>query len=202
MEDIMQPNRHPSPLPPDPAGQAGRSPLPPEPRSSANPAPGPDRKTWDPEPERLDEAECLRLISAGGVGRLAYPDPFGVAVLPVNYKLHEGSIVFRTTQDSPTCEDLRTGIQGAEYEVSFEIDDLREDAHAGWFVFIQGAAHHMDSEDERASIAALDAGPWTAASPEHFVRITPAHITGRRLHRRLAAAMWNTDEFVDEFAAG
>jgi nitroimidazol reductase NimA-like FMN-containing flavoprotein (pyridoxamine 5'-phosphate oxidase superfamily) len=36
--------------------------------------------------EELDEAESLRLISAGGIGRIAYHSRFGPAVLPVNYK--------------------------------------------------------------------------------------------------------------------
>lgn len=191
----MRLDQHPSPTRPGRAGQANRPPLRPEPGRSADPEPG--RHTiWDPSPERLDEAECLRLISAGGVGRLAYSGPNGVAVLPVNYKLHEGSIVFRTTQDSPTCEDLRTGIPGAEYKVSFEIDDLGKRAHEGWFVFIQGAAHHVDSEDELASIAAAGVGPRASSTREHFVRITPAHIIGRRLRRRFAAAIWDTDEFA------
>jgi Pyridoxamine 5'-phosphate oxidase len=181
----MRPDEYPSPLLPGRPGQADRHPRRPEPMRDA---------IWHPAPEPLDEAECLRLISPGGVGRLAYSGPSGVAVLPVNYKLHEGSIVFRTAQDSPTCEDLRTGIQGAEYKVSFEIDDLGTRAHVGWFVFIQGAAHHVDSEDELASTAGV--GPWASTAREHFVRITPAHITGRRLHRRLAAAIWDTDEFA------
>ena len=32
----------------------------------------------------LDEAECLRLIAEGGIGRIAYQSRFGPAVLPVN----------------------------------------------------------------------------------------------------------------------
>ena len=44
----------------------------------------------------LDEAESLRLISAGGIGRIAYQSRFGPAVLPVNYKWHDGTVVFRT----------------------------------------------------------------------------------------------------------
>jgi hypothetical protein len=46
-----------------------------------------------PEPvaELLEEAECLRLILPGGIGRLAYSRPDGPVVLPVNYKLHEGN---------------------------------------------------------------------------------------------------------------
>jgi nitroimidazol reductase NimA-like FMN-containing flavoprotein (pyridoxamine 5'-phosphate oxidase superfamily) len=36
--------------------------------------------------EELDEAESLRLIPAGGIGRIAYASRFGPAVLPVNCK--------------------------------------------------------------------------------------------------------------------
>ena len=74
--------------------------------------------------EPLDEAECLRLIAPGGIGRIAFTGRYGLTVLPVNYKLHDGAIVFRTSPDSPTDEDLRTGIAHAEYEVAFEIDEI------------------------------------------------------------------------------
>ena len=50
--------------------------------------------------EELDEAESLRLISAGGIGRIAYQSRFGPAVLPVNYRWHDGAVVFRTARHS------------------------------------------------------------------------------------------------------
>jgi nitroimidazol reductase NimA-like FMN-containing flavoprotein (pyridoxamine 5'-phosphate oxidase superfamily) len=131
----------------------------------------------------LDEAECLRLVSPGGLGRLAYTGRFGLTVLPVNYKLHEGSIVFRTAQDSPTDEDLRTGIAGAEYKVAFEVDDFDSAAQEGWSVLIQGAAHHADSESERAALVETGVEPWAGGNREHFLRITPTRITGRRVRR-------------------
>ena len=37
--------------------------------------------------ESLDEAECLRLIEPGGIGRLAFAGRYDLTVLPVNYKL-------------------------------------------------------------------------------------------------------------------
>jgi nitroimidazol reductase NimA-like FMN-containing flavoprotein (pyridoxamine 5'-phosphate oxidase superfamily) len=151
--------------------------------SSTNPGPERDPAIWDPDVEPLDDGECLRLISPGGVGRLAYFGRVGLAVLPVSYKLDEGSIVFRTALDSPTDEDLRTGIEGAEYKVSFEIDEVGENAQEGWFVFIQGAAHHMDSDDDRAAAWASDVQPSAGGEREHFVRITPTFIAGRRLRR-------------------
>jgi nitroimidazol reductase NimA-like FMN-containing flavoprotein (pyridoxamine 5'-phosphate oxidase superfamily) len=142
-----------------------------------------DPTVWDPGVERLDEAECRRLISAGGVGRLAYSGRAGLAVLPVRYQLDEGSIVFRTALDSPTDEDLRTGIEGADYKVTFEIDEVGPDAQEGWFVVIQGAAHHVDSDDDRAAAWAPDAEASARDMPDHFVRITPALVTGRRMRR-------------------
>jgi nitroimidazol reductase NimA-like FMN-containing flavoprotein (pyridoxamine 5'-phosphate oxidase superfamily) len=133
--------------------------------------------------EALDEAECLRLISPGGIGRLAYMGRYGLTVLPVNYVLHDGAIVFRTAQDSPTGEDLQTGIAHAEYQVAFEIDDIHETAREGWSVLIHGPAHHMTSDAEQASVLASGVEPWPGGPREQAIRITPARITGRRLRR-------------------
>lgn len=138
----------------------------------------------EPALEELGEAECLRLIAPGGIGRLAYSGRYGLTVLPVNYRLHEGAIVFRTAQDSPTGEDLQTGIAHAEYQVAFEIDEIDPAAREGWSVLIHGPAHHMTTEAERASV--LDSGvePWPDGAREHAIRITPRRITGRRLRQR------------------
>ena len=100
--------------------------------------------------EELDEAESLRLISAGGIGRIAYQSRFGPAVLPVNYRWHDGAVVFRTARHSALDEDLQTGISGGDYLVAFEIDEIDTPGRQGWSVLIQGPAHHVP-EDERES---------------------------------------------------
>lgn len=134
--------------------------------------------------EILDEAECLRLISPGGVGRLVFPGRFDLTVLPVNYVLSNGAILFRTVEAGSTDEDLRTGIEHAEYRVAFEIDDINAETHEGWNVLIQGPAHHLDDPDERAEAIAAGVKPWAGGEREHFIRITPARITGRRIRGR------------------
>ncbi len=101
--------------------------------------------------EELDEAESLRLISDGGIGRIAYASRFGPAVLPVNYKWHDDAIVFRTTRHSALDEDLQTGIAGGDYIVAFEIDDFDIPARQGWSVLIQGPAHHVESAADRTA---------------------------------------------------
>jgi nitroimidazol reductase NimA-like FMN-containing flavoprotein (pyridoxamine 5'-phosphate oxidase superfamily) len=136
----------------------------------------------------LDQAECLRLISPGGVGRIAFSGRFGPTVLPVNYKLHEGTIVFRTVEDSPTDEDLRTGIANAEYKVAFEIDDFSMAAREGWSVLIQGALHHVESEAERASVRESGVQPWASGPRDLYLRVIPSRITGRRITRQPAAS--------------
>lgn len=135
------------------------------------------------ELERLDETECLALISAGGIGRLAYNGRFGPTVVPVNYQLHEGAILFRTSQSSPAEEDLRTGIADADYQVAFEIDQIDPATREGWSVLVRGPAHHLDTGPERESAAAAGVRPWPDGEREHYIRIDPTRITGRRVRR-------------------
>ena len=138
----------------------------------------------EPFLDRLDEAECLRLISPGGIGRIVYMGRYGLTVLPVNYKLHQGSILFRTGQDSPTGEDLQTGIAHAEYQVAFEIDNIDPAAHEGWSVLIHGPAHQMTTDAERALVEESGVEPWGPGPKELAIRITPDRIAGRRLRQR------------------
>ena len=87
--------------------------------------------------EPLDEAECLQLISAGGIGRIGYTGRYGPTVLPVNFVLYEQAVVFRTGQDSPMGEDLRTGIADADYVVAFEVDEISQATREGWSILIR-----------------------------------------------------------------
>ena len=129
----------------------------------------------------LDEAESLKLISPGGIGRIAYLSRFGPAVLPVNYKWHDGAIVFRTAQHSALDEDLQTGIAGGDYLVAFEIDEIDVPGRQGWSVLIQGPAHHVEGETERASAEEAGVEPWPPGERELFLRIVPHRVTGRRI---------------------
>jgi nitroimidazol reductase NimA-like FMN-containing flavoprotein (pyridoxamine 5'-phosphate oxidase superfamily) len=133
--------------------------------------------------EHLDEAECLRLISPGGIGRLAYMGRYGLTVLPVNYKLHRGAVLFRTSRDSLTGEDLHTGIADAEYEVTFEIDEINSATREGWSVLIHGPAHYMTTDAERAEVQESGVEPWPGGEKEQAIRIRPDRITGRRLRQ-------------------
>ena len=103
--------------------------------------------------------------------------------LPVQYKLYEGSIVFRAGEETFTDEDLRTGIAHAEYHVGFEIDHIDLAAREGWTVLVRGSAHHVDTDAERTSIINAGAELWIEGEPEHVIRINPAQTWGQRIRQ-------------------
>jgi nitroimidazol reductase NimA-like FMN-containing flavoprotein (pyridoxamine 5'-phosphate oxidase superfamily) len=131
--------------------------------------------------ERLDEAACLELLGTGTIGRLIYNSRYGPVAVPSEYKIYEGSIVFRTYRATFTEEDLRTGIAHAEYQVVVEVDQVDQEAREGWVVLVRGTAHHVDTEAERASISNVGLQSWVQGEPEHFIRVDPISIAGQRL---------------------
>lgn len=132
--------------------------------------------------EHLGEAECMELLAEGGMGRLVFNSRYGPTALPVVYKTDEGSLVLGTW-DPVFDEDLRTGIEHADYHVAVEADQINLEAREGWIVLVRGAAHHLDTEAERAPF--IDAGlePWVDEVPAHFIRVNPATIYGVRTRR-------------------
>ena len=143
--------------------------------------PGPVPAVAAPVLEELDEKECLRLIAPGGIGRVAFNGSHGPTVLPVNYQVHEGAILFRTAAGGPMDQDLRTGMQGVEIKIGFEVDQIDEAHREGWSVLVQGPAHHVP-EEETAELIGADVSPWAGGDRRLYVRIIPSQITGRRIH--------------------
>ncbi len=135
--------------------------------------------------ETLDEAECLRLASSQVIGRLAFVGSYDLTVLPVNFQLVNGAILFRTAHDSQTGKDLRTGIEHAEYKVAFEIDSFDEQAREGWSVLIQGPLHHVDSAAEQEAALTVGVDSWPPGDKQQFIKIRPVRITGRRVRQPL-----------------
>ncbi|MFI7707447.1 helix-turn-helix domain-containing protein [Nonomuraea sp. NPDC049480] len=143
--------------------------------------PGPDIAAANPVLQVLDPQECLRLIAPGGIGRVAFNGSHGPTVLPVNYKVHDGAIVFRTAYGGPMDQDLRTGREGVEILIGFEVDRIDEAMRQGWSVLVQGPAHHVPG-DEVDKVAEAHVTPWAGGDRPLYIRIVPHQITGRRIH--------------------
>ena len=132
--------------------------------------------------ERLDDAGCMELLADGGMGRLVFTTRYGPTALPVEYKIDGGSIVLGTW-DPVFDEDLRTGIQYADYQVAVEVDQIDQQAHKGWIVLARGAAHHLDTEAERAPYINAGLEPWVEDVPAHFIRVSPTNLFGVRVRQ-------------------
>jgi hypothetical protein len=78
-------------------------------------------------------------------------------------------------------EDLRTGIAYADYQVAVEVDQIDAQAHEGWIVLARGAAHHLDTEAERAPFIGAGLEPWVEDVPAHYIRVSPTSTFGVRV---------------------
>ncbi|QFY05580.1 helix-turn-helix domain-containing protein [Nonomuraea phyllanthi] len=141
------------------------------------PGPGPE----EPVLEVLDREECLRLVAPGGIGRVAFSGRSGPTVLPVNFRFHEGAVVFRTAYGGPMDQDLRSGVKGVDIKIGFQVDRIDEARQEGWSVLIQGPAHHVPQDEvERAAEAGVTS--WAGGPRALYIRVVPHQITGRRIH--------------------
>ena len=82
--------------------------------------------------QELTDEECRKLLGERHLGRLALVDADGPVILPVNYTLDEGSVVFRTDPGSK----LDAAAAGAT--VAFEADAVDERDRTGWSVVVRG----------------------------------------------------------------
>lgn len=145
--------------------------------SDRTPTPG-----AQPRLQKLDAEECLRLISPGGVGRVAFNAFGGPVILPVNFVIHEGAVVFRTAHGGLMDDDLRTGLKDVEFKIAFEVDRIDDAKREGWSVLVRGGAHHVSSEEEQVAVRAAGVEPWAGGERQLYIRIAPTEITGRRVH--------------------
>ena len=125
----------------------------------------------------LEIDECLALLDATEVGRLAFIEGDELTVLPVNYRLVEGAIVYRTGFGH-VLDALSAGPR-----VAFEIDGTDAQTWTGWSVLVRGRAEEVADLAELEQLRTSPPRPWAPGTKEHYVRILPSHITGRRITR-------------------
>jgi nitroimidazol reductase NimA-like FMN-containing flavoprotein (pyridoxamine 5'-phosphate oxidase superfamily) len=84
--------------------------------------------------EELSPADCWKLLEGRAAGRVAYCNAGEPTVLPVNYTVRTGSIVFRTRARGRLADAMN------DLTAAFEVDDVDEHLHAGWSVLLVGLA--------------------------------------------------------------
>jgi nitroimidazol reductase NimA-like FMN-containing flavoprotein (pyridoxamine 5'-phosphate oxidase superfamily) len=97
-------------------------------------------------------------------------------VLPVNFAVLDGDIVFRTVAGTK----FHAASAGAV--VAFEADAYDPDGSSGWSVLVQGVARVVTDPEELHLVEQLGVDPW-AVDGDRVIRITGSRISGRRFAR-------------------
>ena len=127
--------------------------------------------------EVLTEEECYALLrDVATVGRVGVSVAAVPEILPVNFAMVDGTIVFGTRQGTKLHAATRSAV------LAFEVDD--SDASSGWSVLVVGRSAEVTESREIAAALAVIPDGWVPGEHEHVVRLTPSRVTGRRIHRQ------------------
>ncbi|MBN0042761.1 DUF1918 domain-containing protein [Streptomyces actuosus] len=137
--------------------------------------PGQGRALLHPRLEDLPPQECWTRLSTHGVGRIAVTTADGPAVLPVNYDVIDGTIVYRTAPGSALA-----AVVGET--VAFEADHIDDAMSQGWSVLVVGPARAVTNPDAMARLGEYaHSDPWAGGERGLWVELRPERITGRRI---------------------
>jgi uncharacterized protein len=124
---------------------------------------------------RLSRGECLALMASVPVGRIIYTRRALPAVELVNFALDEGDIVIRTDSGGKLAAATRGAV------VAFETDQLDPAGQSGWSVTAVGPSSEVTDPDELARLRTIGLRAWAPGERDHFIRISPVMLNGRRL---------------------
>jgi nitroimidazol reductase NimA-like FMN-containing flavoprotein (pyridoxamine 5'-phosphate oxidase superfamily) len=137
-----------------------------------------------PAIDELTPADCWTLLRGTGLGRLATSADRFVDILPVNYFVHDETILFRTAAGSKLVNIALNSL------VAFEVDGV--DTRWHWSVVIHGRAEQLLSEADAIESGVMELVSWSPTAKHTYVRITPTDINGRRIDRHAfpRATLW------------
>lgn len=128
--------------------------------------------------EHIDDGECSSLVAPGGVGRVVFLDGEVPVALPVNFRMLERSVVFRTAQSSKLASPSPPD------PVSFEVDHVDDALREGWSVLLTGSVRQPADAQERQRLEGLGLQPWAGDGRDTFVLLESRKVTGRRIRAR------------------
>lgn len=136
---------------------------------------GRSRAGHRPQLEEMPLDECRDRLSTHGVGRVGMTTAAGPVVVPVNYSVVDGAVVYRTAPGTLTAAPDGT-------EVAFEVDHIDEAQSEGWSVLVMGRAQQITDPREAHRLAERAySRPWAGGDRGLWVRIEPVQVTGRRI---------------------
>jgi uncharacterized protein len=125
--------------------------------------------------EHLTRDECMRLLGTVPVGRIVYSRQALPAVELVNFALTDGDIIIRTDASGKLAAATRGAV------VAFEADSVDDTEHTGWSVTVVGHARAVTDGEEIRCLEQIPLTPWAPGKRDHFIRISPTIVNGRRI---------------------
>ncbi len=124
----------------------------------------------------IDDEECFDLLGTQAFGRLAVLRDNRPEIFPVNYALDGRTIIIRTA----------SGVKldyGSFAHVAFEVERIDPQTREGWVVELKGFAEEITDGADAWSVHArsLAPDPWVQGAHEHFLAVSHAEVSGRRL---------------------
>jgi uncharacterized protein len=120
----------------------------------------------------LSETQCWDLLGSVALGRLVTSVDGQPEIFPVNFVVQDRTILFRT------AEGTKLVSAAINDRVLFEVD--QHDLEGGWSVIVKGNARVVRSDEDLDAAVQARLLPWTATTKQHFVRVRPLSVTGRR----------------------
>jgi nitroimidazol reductase NimA-like FMN-containing flavoprotein (pyridoxamine 5'-phosphate oxidase superfamily) len=120
----------------------------------------------------LSASESWDLLAGVSLGRVVTSAMGQPEIFPVNFVVQRRTVLFRT------AEGTKLVSAAVNNHVLFEADD--HDVGQGWSVVVKGTARMLRTHEELAEAERAQLLPWTATVKQHYVRVLPVSITGRR----------------------
>jgi nitroimidazol reductase NimA-like FMN-containing flavoprotein (pyridoxamine 5'-phosphate oxidase superfamily) len=127
----------------------------------------------------LTPDECFALLATVPIGRVGLSLNALPVVLPVNFSVLDGDIVFRTVQGT------KFHAAAAGTVLAFEVDGYDPEGTGGCSVMVQGPSRVLIDEVEVDRVRQLIIDPWAVdGRADRTICISNSMMTGRRFQRQ------------------
>jgi nitroimidazol reductase NimA-like FMN-containing flavoprotein (pyridoxamine 5'-phosphate oxidase superfamily) len=123
--------------------------------------------------QELDVPTCLAYLRSATIGRVAFLVDGQPIIIPVNYAIDRGTVLFHSAEGSK----LRAGLASAP--MAFEADGRDADTGAYWSVLLQGRAEVVRRPDDLEDVEGVDTHTIAPGDKRYTMRIDWSSMTGR-----------------------
>ncbi|MFD1824792.1 MULTISPECIES: pyridoxamine 5'-phosphate oxidase family protein [Mumia] len=125
---------------------------------------------------QLSAEECWDLLQNQEVGRVGFVHHGTPQIFPVNFQVHEGRVLFRTTPYGAVAQAV------TDTPIAFEVDMIDHPNQTGWSVLLSGTGQHETDPAVLSELWGPDrATPWADGSRILWIALTPSEVSGRRI---------------------